>query len=324
MQSNWGSNMQLMHTGYEGIEAIKVQRKRCRYRGMLDLRERRFRKLRGEWRSGHPGTQSGALAVGNAVGGISNPKKLAIRASFLARELLSVVVALSDQARSTSQATQESCEVYMAKLRERQPCRRGPQRGSSSRRPAADEHHHCCCCYCHRRARAIPLPAAQFLEVGGAREGGPMLPVFGSVIFTLGGSADNAGLNAHVSVLFTKLPEGTEAGNQQGTLETPQGNSGGEASAVPPPLPPGGSGEVVTAVQPSMEASTKGKEPMQGPSHAMGLAPPGIDEEKWRSMWEGVEEGHGWAYIKEDTSLCEDAEAHLEATLRPPSPRFQD
>lgn len=76
MQSNWGSNMQLMHTGYEGIEAIKVQRKRCRYRGMLDLRERRFRKLRGEWRSGHPGTQSGALAVGNAVGGISNSEAI--------------------------------------------------------------------------------------------------------------------------------------------------------------------------------------------------------------------------------------------------------
>jgi len=171
--------------------------------------------------------------------------------------------------------------------------------------------------------KATPLQARQFLEVGSASAEETGLPAFGSVIFSLGSTSENAGINAHISILFTKSPEEAEDGDQQGTLESPQGDSGEKDSVAPPPMPPGGDGVDATAVQPSLEAGSRGKEPMQAPSPPLGPAPPGITEEKWRAMWEGVEEGHGWAYVVEDKSLCEEAEAHL-AALRPPSARSQD
>ncbi len=80
-------------------------------------------------------------------------------------------------------------EPAMARLRNRQPSRRGSGRGSSrgrGRGGAEREHHHCCCCYCHRRAGVVPLHAEQFVEVSRANIEGPALPAFGSVVFTLG------------------------------------------------------------------------------------------------------------------------------------------
>ena len=50
------------------------------------------------------------------------------------------------------------------------------------------------------------------MEVGSSSEGEPVLPAFGSVMFTLGSSKDNAGISAHISALFTKAPEGNEGG----------------------------------------------------------------------------------------------------------------
>jgi len=143
------------------------------------------------------------------------------------------------------------------------------------------------------------------VEVGSARAGETGLPAFGSVVFTLGSTSENAGISAHISILFTKLPE--EA----------------DGAVAPPPLPPGGEEGEASEAQPGLEAGGKGKEPMQVYTPALGPAPPGFTEESWRARWEGVEEGQGWARVVEDKSLCEEAEAHL-AGLRPPSAHSQD
>lgn len=137
----------------------------------------------------------------------------------------------------------------MARLRERKSSRRGSRQGSSSRTPAADEHHHCCCCYCYRRARATPLQAGQLVEVGCSDEGKLGLPSFGSAVFTLGSSKDNAGINSHISVLFTKIPEGNVDGKPPGLAEPPPESTERENPVLQPPT----------------EAGTSGKEPLLDP-----------------------------------------------------------
>lgn len=138
----------------------------------------------------------------------------------------------------------------MVRLRERQPSRRGPGHGAPSRPLAADVHHHCCCCYCYRRAGAIPIPASQFLEVGSSRGGEPVLPAFGSVIFTLGNSQESAGINAHISVLFTKVPEENEDGKQPVLAKIlPEGNHE-ESPVLQPPIEKGNSGKELQQAPP--------------------------------------------------------------------------
>lgn len=129
----------------------------------------------------------------------------------------------------------------MVRLRERQPCRRGFGRGEPSRPPATDVHHHCCCCYGSRRTGATPILASQFLEAGGPIDGGPMLPAFGSVIFTLGSSRENAGINAHISFLFTKIPEENEEGTRSVSAEAPPESKREKSPMVPPSTAEGNS-----------------------------------------------------------------------------------
>lgn len=105
----------------------------------------------------------------------------------------------------------EGWEIRM--VRERMPCRRGSGSGQFPRPPAADLHHHCCCVYCYRRVGANPISANQFMEVGSSVEGQPWLPAFGSAIFTLGSSEAHEGVNAHISVLFTKIPAEDDEGS---------------------------------------------------------------------------------------------------------------
>lgn len=131
-------------------------------------------------------------------------------------------------------------------------------------------------------------------------EGEKGLPAFGSVIFTLGSLEENVGINAHISILFTKLPEEEEV------------------PVAPPPLPQSEEDRDATAAHPMLAVDDKGKEPLHHPSPYLGPAPLGFTEESWKALWEGVEEGHGWAHIVEDKSLCEEAEAHLAAS-QPPS-----
>jgi hypothetical protein len=165
------------------------------------------------------------------------------------------------------------------------------------------------------------------VEVGSASAGETGLPAFGSVIFSLGSTPENAGISAHISILFTKLPE--EADGAVAPPPLPPGGEEGEASeaqtgpTAPPPLPPGGEEGEASEAQPGPEAGGKGKEPMQVYTPSLGPAPLGFTEESWRARWEGVEEGQGWARVVEDKSLCEEAEAHL-AGLRPPSAHSQD
>lgn len=109
----------------------------------------------------------------------------------------------------------EGATEFMARTRERQPCRRGSGRGTSSRSPVADEHHHCCCSYYHRRAGALPVSANQFMEVGSSSESEAGLPAFGTVVFTLGSTQSNPGINAHISILFTQAPEKNDKGKQE-------------------------------------------------------------------------------------------------------------
>lgn len=162
--------------------------------------------------------------------------------------------------------------ITMVKLRQRQPCRRGPARGSSSRAPAVDEHHHCCCCYCHRRARATPLPISQFLEVGSANEDKSELPSFGSVVFTLPSAESNPGLSAHISVMFTRTLEGNgetapqnlqkkQAEGKGKEIDQGEQEAGEQSSALEPPASEAGPHETFPPV---------------------GPAPSDIDEETWR------------------------------------------
>lgn len=176
---------------------------------------------------------------------------------------------------------------FMARLRERQPFRRGSgrgsRRGSSSRHPAENEHHHCCCCYCYRRARARPLQIGQFTEVGSSSEGEPALPAFGSVVFTLGGSKSIEGINAHLSVLFTAAPEGDDSRTPSGMGDPPTDSIGLESPAPQPSI-------------------THGKEIMETPLQPQAQKPQDTAEARWAAMWEGVPEGMGWRTIVEETS----------------------
>lgn len=126
-------------------------------------------------------------------------------------------------------------------VRERMPCRRGSGNGQFPRPPAANLHHHCCCVYCHRRGGANPIPARQILEVGNSVEMAPSLPAFGSVVFSLGSSEGSAGVNAHISVLFTNSPEvdddgsslvlmGEVAGQEKGKLPLGESSTMGAPS----------------------------------------------------------------------------------------------
>jgi len=106
-----------------------------------------------------------------------------------------------------------SAELGDFMVRDRMPCRRSSGRGASSRPPAGDSHHHCCCCFCHRRRGATPIQPGQAVQVGSGETGEPMLPAFGSVIFSLGRSGGNPGVDAHILVLFTNTPEKDEEGS---------------------------------------------------------------------------------------------------------------
>lgn len=192
-----------------------------------------------------------------------------------------------DCERSTVQNPEEFGKGPMARLRERQPCRRGSgrgsRRGSASHSPAANEHHHCCCCFCHRRARAQPLQVGQFTEVGSSNEGEPALPVFGLVVFTLGRSGGNEGISAHISVLFTTVPEN-------------------DGSVAPPGEGEPPSGSIILEGPDQQPAIAQGKETRDTP-----VPPPEqkIQDEAvaiWAAMWEGVPEGMGWCTIEEETS----------------------
>jgi len=110
-----------------------------------------------------------------------------------------------------------------------------------------------------------------------------MLPAFGSVVFTLGSSKDKAGINAHISVLFTKIPEGNDGGKLPGSAEPP----------------PEGIGEESPVLQPPIEAGTSGKEILQAPSHPPEPEPQATAKDPW-AIWEGVPEGQGWRYIVEE------------------------
>jgi len=172
-------------------------------------------------------------------------------------------------------------------MRHRQPSTRGSGRGSNrgrGRGGAEREHHHCCYCYCYRREGVTPLHAGQITEVGGVSEEGPALPAFGSVVFTLGNSRDPHGICAHVSVLFTQVPEGAGEEAPPGGEDTPHA---GLEQANPLPPPPSGEG-------------TSGKASMADPSTSRTTT--AIDEEraKWAAMWEGVPEGQGWCTIEEE------------------------
>lgn len=137
---------------------------------------------------------------------------------------------------------------------------------------------------------------------------------------------DNTGVNAHISVLFTKIPEEFGAGTPEGTAEKPPEGSGKEAMEKPP----GSSGKDSAGKEtleelPPNEPDNLGKETVQGTSPKLGPAPPGMDEDKWKAMWEGVPEGRGWCYVVEDPSLCEDQDTEPRLHTVPPlSTRNQD
>lgn len=151
-------------------------------------------------------------------------------------------------------------------VRERMPCRRGSGSGQFPRPPAADIHHHCCCVYCYRRVGANPIPASQVMEVGSSVEGEPRLPDFGSVIFSLGSSEGNEGINAHISVLFTKIPavddDGSslvlaEDGSEQGKGKLPLGEQSNLVACSEK-----GKGKVLLG-EPSTNAGTSGGASLQ-------------------------------------------------------------
>ena len=171
----------------------------------------------------------------------------------------------------------------MVRLCERMSCRRGSGRGESSRPPAADVHRHCCCCYCYSRAGATAIPVSQFLEAGSSNDGVPMLPAFGSVIFSLDSSKDNAGINAHISVLFTKIPEENEDKPPQAPAEIrSEINKGKRAMG-----------------EPSISETIPERTPQPAPSRACEDEKPAPSQNPM-AMWEGVPEGQGWCRVLEE------------------------
>lgn len=123
--------------------------------------------------------------------------------------------------------------------------------------------------------------------MGRSSEGEPALPSFGSVVFTLGSSKDSEGINAHISVLFTKAPEGNGSGTPPGMVEPPTEGIGKESPVLQPPI----------------EVGTSGKEILHAPSHPQEQEPQGTTKNKWAAMWEGIPEGQGWCTIVEEKGL---------------------
>lgn len=120
--------------------------------------------------------------------------------------------------------------------------------------------------------------------MGSSSEGEPALPAFGSVVFTLGSSKSNVGINAHISVLFTAAPEGNDSGMPPGMGEPPTEGIGKESPVLQPPI----------------EVATSGKEIMHAPSHPQEQGPQDTARDKWAAMWEGIPEGLGWCTIVEE------------------------
>lgn len=107
-----------------------------------------------------------------------------------------------------------------------------------------------------------------------------MLPAFGSVIFTLGSSRENAGINAHISVLFTKIPEENEEGTHSVSAEAPPESKREKSPMVPPSTAEGNS---ETELQ---QAPTQLQE-QELPSTA-------------QDPMAGIPEGQGWCRIIEE------------------------
>lgn len=140
------------------------------------------------------------------------------------------------------------------------------------------------------------------MEVGSSSEGEPMFPAFGSVIFTLGSSRDNAGINAHISVLFTKIPEENEEGSSlvlaedsttSGKGKLPMGEPSNAVDSSESGKGKRPMGETSTA------AGTSGREHPQPPSQLRGPEQP-TPAQNPMAMWEGVPEGQGWSRIVEE------------------------
>lgn len=110
-----------------------------------------------------------------------------------------------------------------------------------------------------------------------------MLPAFGLVIFTLGSSRDNAGINAHISVLFTKVSEENEEGMQPVSAE----------------VLPEGSGEKRPMVQPTIAEGNPEKELQQSPTRLQEQETPTTAQDPM-AMWAGIPEGQGWSRIIEE------------------------
>lgn len=156
--------------------------------------------------------------------------------------------------------------------RQRLLSRRGSARGGSSRGTVADPHHHCCCQYCHRRSGASPLRVSQYMDSGSPSAGPPPLPAFGTVVFTLGGSRNNARINAHISVLFTEDPEDEEGGS--GSKEEPSEDMQ----------------EIIEEAQVGVLEQT--------PSHPQANEASSSKQAEV-DAWEGRPEGDGWSRILE-------------------------
>lgn len=119
--------------------------------------------------------------------------------------------------------------------------------------------------------------------MGSSIEGETILPAFDSVTFTLGSSRDNAGVNAHIYVFFTKIPEENE---ESSSLVPAEDSSASERGKRP-------------MGEPSNAASNSGRELPQSPSQLQEselLAP----AQNPMAMWEGVPEGQGWSRFVEE------------------------
>lgn len=110
-----------------------------------------------------------------------------------------------------------------------------------------------------------------------------MLPAFGSVTFTLGSSKDNAGINAHISVLFTKIPEENED-------ELPLVPAEDRSESIKGKRPMG---------EPSNTEDKSELEPQQAPFQAREQERPAPTQEPM-AMGDGIPVGQGWCRILEE------------------------
>ena len=190
------------------------------------------------------------------------------------------------------EASSEEAELGKM-VRERMPCRRGrgARRARAARGPAAALHHHCCCVYCHRRAGAPQVQPSQYVEAGGSSNGEQSLPAFGSVIFSLRNPRENLGINAHISVLFTRIPDENEAGlprppAMEHPLDTEQR------------IHPAREGNLPLAMEEECRLVDKGKRPL-GEASSSREAELREKEPELPAFMDGLPEGHGWAWIRE-------------------------